>query len=224
MEGRFVSYLRVSTKKQGQSGLGLEAQRAAVHDYLNGGSWELLAEYVEVESGKRDDRPELLKALHRTKITGATLLIAKLDRLSRDAHFLLGLQKAGVRFVAVDMPQANELTVGILALVAQEERKAISQRTKAALAAAKARGVTLGSPKGAAHLRGLGNGQAVARVKEKAQDFAQDLREVVEDIRAAGVSTVRGIAQELDRRAIRPARGEKWQPASVARLLKRIDM
>src|SRR3954471_9889154 len=149
MQGRYVSYLRVSTDRQGRSGLGLEAQRAAVAAYLDGGNWSLLSEFVEVESGKRDtNRPELAKALHLAKITGAVLLIAKLDRLSRDAHFLLGLEKAGVDFVAVDMPAANRLTVGIMAMVADEERRAISARTKAALAAAKARGRQLGGDRG----------------------------------------------------------------------------
>src|SRR5258705_6581027 len=147
--GKFVSYLRVSTKRQGESGLGLEAQRAAVEAFLNGGSWQLVAEHVEVESGKRDDnRPELARAFEACRAYGAKLVIAKLDRLSRDAHFLLGLQKAGVEFVAVDLPQANRLTVGIMALVAEQEREAISQRTKAALAVAKAKVVKLGKPKG----------------------------------------------------------------------------
>jgi DNA invertase Pin-like site-specific DNA recombinase len=121
-----------------------------------------LATYTEVESGKHDDRPELVKAMDHAKLTGSTLLIAKLDRLCRDAHFLLGLQKAGVAFTACDMPHADQFTVGIMALVAQKEREAISQRTKEALAAAKARGVTLGNPNGAAHLRHLGNRSAVA--------------------------------------------------------------
>jgi DNA invertase Pin-like site-specific DNA recombinase len=133
--GKFVSYLRVSTKRQGESGLGLEAQRKAVN-------WQLVKELVEVESGKHDhNRPALHKALEACKVYGATLVIAKLDRLSRDAHFLLGLQKAGVKFVAADMPEANEMVVGIMALVAQAERRMISERTKAALQAAKARGV-----------------------------------------------------------------------------------
>lgn len=148
--GRFVSYLRVSTDKQGKSGLGLEAQRQAVANYLNGGHWELTAEFVEVESGGKADRPELEAAIELCKAYDATLVVAKLDRLARDAHFLLGLQKAGVRFVAADNPGATDLTVGILALVAQQEREAISKRTREALAAAKARGVQLGGFKGRA--------------------------------------------------------------------------
>ena len=115
MGRRFVSYLRVSTMKQGALGLGIEAQRKAVDDYLNGGRWSLIAEFVEVESGKNDARPKLAEALTLCRLHGATLVIAKLDRLSRDAHFLLGLQKAGVRFVAADMPEANETLVGIMA-------------------------------------------------------------------------------------------------------------
>src|SRR4051812_6074538 len=138
--GKFVSYLRVSTAQQGQSGLGLEAQRQAVADYLANTGGNLVETYTEIESGKRNDRPELAKAMHHAKVIGGTLVIAKLDRLSRNAHFLLGLKNAGVEFVACDMPHANRLTVGIMALVAEQERDAISARTKAALAAAKARG------------------------------------------------------------------------------------
>src|SRR3954468_5314792 len=145
--GRFVSYLRVSTDKQGRSGLGLEAQRTAVAGFLNGGRWELVAEFVEIETGKRADRPVLAQALATCRLHRAVLVIAKLDRLARDAHFLLGLEKAGVEFVAADMPHANRLTVGIMALVAEEEARATSARTKAALAAAKARGVRLGNPR-----------------------------------------------------------------------------
>ena len=144
-EGKWISYLRVSTDRQGKSGLGLEAQRASVADYLNGGHWKLIKEFVEVESGKRaDDRPKLEAAFAACRLHGAKLVIAKIDRLSRDAHFLLGLDKAGVDFVAADMPNANRLTVGIMAMVAEEERRMISARTKAALAAAKARGKKLG--------------------------------------------------------------------------------
>lgn len=119
----FVTYLRVSTQRQGQSGLGLEAQQKAVQDYAASCGGAVLAEFVEVESGKRNDRPKLAQAMQRCRLTGAVLLIAKLDRLSRDAHFLIGLEKAGVEFVAADMPHANRLTVGIMALVAQQERE-----------------------------------------------------------------------------------------------------
>jgi DNA invertase Pin-like site-specific DNA recombinase len=145
---KFVSYLRVSTDRQGASGLGLEAQRKAVLDYLNGGRWTLVAEFVETESGAKTDRPKLADALALARAHGAKLVIAKLDRLSRDAHFLLGLQNAGVQFVAADMPEANEMIVGIMAVVAQAERKLISKRTKDALAAAKARGQKLGGFRG----------------------------------------------------------------------------
>ena len=151
MEGaaqRFVAYERVSTKRQGASGLGLdEAQRRAIDDLVASRGAEVIARFTEVESGKRADRPELVTALHLAKVTGATLLIAKLDRLSRNAAFLLTLRDSGVRFVAADMPEANDLTVGIMALVAEQEREAISRRTREALAAARARGVRLGNPK-----------------------------------------------------------------------------
>ncbi|MGO9431632.1 recombinase family protein [Rhodoblastus sp.] len=138
----YVGYYRVSTEKQGGSGLGLDAQQTAVEAFIasRGADGKLVASFVEVESGKRsDNRPELTRAMEHARLTGSTLLIAKLDRLSRDAHFLLGLQKAGVRFVAADMPEANELVVGIMAVIAQAERKMISTRTKAALAEARKR-------------------------------------------------------------------------------------
>lgn len=128
--GNFVAYYRVSTDRQGKSGLGLEAQQKAVEDYLNGGSWRLVASFTEVESGRNNGRPELTKALAACRVHNATLVIAKLDRLSRNARFLLELQEAGVRFVAVDMPHADNFTVGVLALVAQKEAEMISQRTR----------------------------------------------------------------------------------------------
>lgn len=221
--GKFISYLRVSTDKQGRNGLGMEAQRKSVEDYLDGGSWELLEEYVEVESGKRDTRPELRKALHHAKVTGATLVIAKLDRLSRNARFLLELQEAGTKFVCADMPDANNLTIGILALVAQQEREATSRRTKEALAAAKARGVKLGNPNGAKHLREYGNAAGVAAIKAKAAARAEDLRPVVAAIRAAGVASNKGLARELNRRGVLTPRGGHWHPTSVARLLERLQ-
>src|SRR4051794_18243920 len=146
--GTFVAYYRVSTAKQGASGLGLEAQKTAVRDYLNGGSWRLAAEFTEIESGKRDDRPELQKAISACRLYGARLVIAKLDRLSRDLHFLTGLERAGIQFVATDMPEANEMVVHMMAVIAQAERKMISARTKAALKAAKARGTVMGGFRG----------------------------------------------------------------------------
>ena len=139
--GKFVAYFRVSTDKQGKSGLGLEAQRKAVEDYLNGGTWSLVGKFTEIESGKRNERPELVKALAVCKRQKAKLVIAKLDRLSRNLAFIATLMDSGVEFVAVDNPHANKLTVHILAAVAQHEREMIAQRTKDAVQAAKARGV-----------------------------------------------------------------------------------
>src|SRR5215204_1797347 len=192
--GRFISYLRVSTAKQGASGLGLEAQRKAVEDFLNGGRWQLVAEVVEVESGKRDDnRPKLQTALALCRLHNATLIIAKLDRLSRDAHFLLGLQKelqrAGLRFIAADMPEANELTIGIMAVVAQAERKMISERTKAAFAAAKARGVKFGTP-GNLKNQDIGAMRGRATKTRAARARANDLKPHIEELRAEGATTL----------------------------------
>jgi len=218
-EGRFIAYYRVSTARQGRSGLGLEAQQRAVMDYLNGGRWKLAGEYTEVESGKRTDRPELAKAIGACRRHKATLVIAKLDRLSRDAHFLLGLQKAGVEFVAADMPTANRLTVGIMALVAEEERRMISKRTKEALAAARRRGVKLGSP---APERGAAVGlprAAVAR-KRKAADFASSVLPAIKELRATGLS-LRSIAKELTDKGIASPRGGSWGPQMVANVLAR---
>jgi DNA invertase Pin-like site-specific DNA recombinase len=139
-----VAYERVSTARQGASGLGLKALRKVIEHFAASRGADVQARFTEVESGRKANRPELLKALHLAKVTGATLVIAKLDRLSRNAAFLLALRDSGVRFVAVDMPEANDLTVGIMALVAQAERETISRRTKEALAVAKARGVKRG--------------------------------------------------------------------------------
>lgn len=222
MAGKFVSYLRVSTKRQGDSGLGLEAQQKAILDFMNGGAWELVGEFVEVESGKRqDNRPKLQEALQLAKATGARLLIAKLDRLSRNAAFLLSLRDAGVDFVCVDNPQATPLTIGILAVVAQDERERISARTKAALAAAKARGVRLGCPNGAAHLKGRGNVEAVAAIRQSAQDRAEGLREIVAGLWSEGMS-LHTLADLLNTRGILTPRGKQWHPASAGRLVKRL--
>ena len=216
--GAFVSYLRVSTERQGRSGLGLEAQRRAVAEFLAGRSWRHVAELVEVESGSREARPRLSEALALCRLHNATLLIAKLDRLSRDAAFLLNLQKAGVRFVAADMPEANELVVGIMAVVAQAERKMISARTKAALAAAKARGVQLGKPE---NLSNQGTGQARGRERQaaRAKARADDLDAVIADARAAGATSLREIAAVLNERGVPAARGGMWLAAQVRRVV-----
>jgi DNA invertase Pin-like site-specific DNA recombinase len=139
--GKFVAYYRVSTARQGRSGLGLEAQQSAVREHLNGGRWKLIAEITEIETGKRVDRPKLAEALKLCRVHGGTLIIAKLDRLARNVAFISTLMESGVDFEAVDFPQANRLTIHIMAAVAEHEAKAISERTKAALAAAKRRGV-----------------------------------------------------------------------------------
>jgi DNA invertase Pin-like site-specific DNA recombinase len=221
--GKFVSYLRVSTDKQGASGLGLEAQRAAVNTYLNGGDWTLLGEFVEVESGKNSDRPKLREALEYAEDTGATLLIAKLDRLSRNVHFLSGLLERGVDFVACDMPSANKLTVHIMAAMAEHEREAISERTRVALKAAKERGTKLGNPNGAAALRGLGNGAAVEALKAGADAHAQKVHRRIQRIKDEGVLSLKGIAERLNAQNVLTARGGKWHPTTVANLLRRVE-
>lgn len=221
---RLVAYHRVSTARQGRSGLGLEAQKTAIDGLVRDRDAIVVATFTEIESGKRTDRPELQKALHLAKVTGATLAIAKLDRLSRNAAFLLTLQGSGVRFLAADMPEANDLTVGIMALVAQQEREAIARRTREALAAAKARGTRLGNPNGAAALRRAGdNGAALrATVSANADQYATELQPVFDDIRAAGHTTLRAIAAELDARGILTRRGGRWHVSNVRNVLQRL--
>lgn len=220
-----VAYYRVSTAAQGRSGLGLEAQREAVRRFCERKDCELLGEYVEIESGTRNDRPELTKALHHAKVTDATVVIAKLDRLSRNAAFLLQLQDSGVEFIATDMPEACRLTVGILALVAQQEREAISARTKAALQAAKARGVRLGNPNGAAALKraARGNQAALATIRGRADRHASEIAPIIADLRTEGRQSLREIASALNERHIRTPRGGKWHAMSVRNLLARIE-
>ena len=216
-EGRFIAYYRVSTVKQGRSGLGLEAQQSAVRSYLNGGNWTLVEEHTEVESGKNNERPALRAALAACKLTGATLVIAKLDRLARDAHFLLGLGKAGVEFVAVDLPLANRLTIGIMALVAEEEARAISARTRAALAAAKARGVSLGGWRGGPV---VDQRRGVEAVRREADAFAATVGPMVAGLRKEGLS-LRQIADTLAAKGVRTARGGEWTAAAVRAVLLR---
>lgn len=222
---KFVAYERFSTARQGRLGLGLEAQRKAIDDFAASRGADVLARFTEVESGRKNDRPELVKALTLAKLTGATLVIAKLDRLSRNAAFLLTLRDSGVRFLACDMSEANDLTVGIMALVAQQEREAISRRTKEALAAAKARGVKLGNPNGAAALRRAGKGGAALRaaVARNADDLAEGLAPVIDGLRSDGVTTLRGIADALNERGMLTRRGGRWQVSNVRNLVHRIE-
>jgi DNA invertase Pin-like site-specific DNA recombinase len=218
-----VAYLRVSTEKQGRSGLGLESQRASVRDFLAIGSWPLVAEFVEVESGRKNDRPQLEKALAECRVHQAALVVAKLDRLSRDAHFLLGLAKSRVEFIAVDMPSANTLTVGILALVAQEEARLISIRTKDALKAAKARGVKLGRPNLTPEGRSLGARRSAAIRSEHAQQRVNDLTPRVVALREQGLKSLAEIADSLNASDVRTPRGGQWSRAQVKRLIDQID-
>jgi DNA invertase Pin-like site-specific DNA recombinase len=217
----FVTYVRVSTARQGRSGLGLEAQQAAVADYLAAHNGLELASFREVESGKHNDRPQLAAALKRCRQTRASLLVAKLDRLSRNAAFLLSLRDSGVRFICADMPDANELTIGVLAAVAQHEREAISARTTAALQAARRRGVRLGNPRLAkvaprSPEDALHASLAAAKV---AKARAEELRDVVADARQQGAVTLRQLADHLNGLGIATARGGTWAAASVQRLL-----
>lgn len=222
--GKFVSYLRVSTDKQGKSGLGLEAQQKAITDYLNGGKWELIKEFVEVESGKKDNRQELIKALNHCQITGATLLIAKLDRLSRDLNFISNLMKSGIEFVICDMPFANRFTIHILASVAEYEAEMISKRTKTALQALKARGVKLGTPANL-NIAAIAKGQplGVEAIKANADDFATKILPMITELKEQGMS-LNGIARELNARMILTARGQEgtWTAQSVKNVLSRV--
>jgi DNA invertase Pin-like site-specific DNA recombinase len=216
MTGKFVAYYRVSTDKQGLSGLGMDAQKQAVANYLNGGRWELLAEFAEVESGKRNDRQELAKALALCREESATLLIAKLDRLARNAAFLLNLRDSGVNFVATDMPHADRFTIGIMALVAEKERDMISQRTRDGLAAARRRGTRLGNPRPAAAVRSA----ARANVK-RADAYAGDLVPVIDQIKRAHVTSLREIARCLNARGFETPNGRAFAAQSVKNIIER---
>jgi DNA invertase Pin-like site-specific DNA recombinase len=216
-QGKFVAYFRVSTDRQGRSGLGLDAQRKSVLDYLDGGRWELVAEFTEVESGRRNDRPELDKALAACKRNKAKLVIAKLDRLSRNLAFIATLMDSGVEFVAVDNPHANKLTIHILAAVAQHEREIISARTSAALEAAKARGKRLGNPKLSEARR-----HAARARREKADRHSANILPLIREIQNTGVKSLRGIARALAARGVRTARGGAWTAVQVSDILGRL--
>jgi len=210
----FIAYLRVSTARQGESGLG-DGQRAAVEAFARQHGGTIVGSHVEVESGRKSDRPELAKALAAARKAKATLLIAKLDRLARNVAFIANLMDAGVDFVACDQPFASRLTLHILAAVAEDEARRISERTKAALKAAKARGIKLGSPIAA---------ETAAKARAARSSYAAKAnattRAVIVDIQRAGVSTLTAIARTLEARGVRTPSGcSTWQPVQVSRLL-----
>jgi DNA invertase Pin-like site-specific DNA recombinase len=214
-----VAYYRVSTAKQRASGLGLEAQQEAVRGYLKGSRWSIVDEVTEIESGKNNDRPALANALALCRVHSATLIIAKLDRLARNVHFVSGLMESGVEFTAVDFPQANKLTIHILAAVAEHEAMLISQRTRAALAASKARGTVLGNPtlQIASHARTGAKASAVVR-GAKAKKRVADLLPMIRSIQGNGATTLRQIAIAMDGQGIPSPGGGSWHPNTVRRI------
>lgn len=224
---KIVAYYRVSTSKQGDSGLGLEGQEAAVTAYAAMTGGRILKRYTEVESGKRKDRPELAKALGHAKRAGATLVIAKLDRLARNVAFVANLMESGVDFVACDQPFANRLTIHILAAVAEDEAKRISDRTKAALAAYKARGGVLGAarpnhPGLTEAARRKGRAVAAKAVSEAAAGAYADLAPMMRELRADGLSA-RAIAERLNAEGHTTRRGKPWSHVQVMRVLARFS-
>lgn len=226
MDGRFVVYYRVSTDKQGRSGLGLEAQRTTVMNYLNGGNHEIVGEYTEIESGGKDNRPELSKALLDCRLKNARLIVAKLDRLSRDLGFITTLQKSDVRFTVAEMPDATELTIHIYAAMAQHERKLISQRTKDALARAKANGMKLGNPclQRGERIPGSHVPEHINATRiEKANSFASNMAKIIKEMNQSGGMSLREIAEQLNSAGYQTARKKAWHATSVKRILERAD-
>jgi DNA invertase Pin-like site-specific DNA recombinase len=224
-----VAYFRVSTRQQGESGLGLEGQAAAVEAFARQAGRPIMGRYLEVESGKRCDRPELARALAHARRSKATLVVAKLDRLARNVAFMAALLESKVDFVACDNPHANKLTIHLLAAVAEHEAEMISQRTKAALAAAKARGVPLGSTRPGhwdgredARLAGLEKGRAASAAvrSQRAREAYADLQPIMAELRAGGAS-LQAIADKLNTDGHTTRRGAAWNAMQVARVLDR---
>jgi DNA invertase Pin-like site-specific DNA recombinase len=214
---RFVAYLRVSTEKQGEQGHGISAQRQAIQNYLVANNGELLDEYVEVESGKKNDRPELKKAINRCKTSRSTLIIAKLDRLSRNMAFIANLMDAGIDFIACDNPFANKLTIHILAAIAEHEREMISRRTREALAAAKAKGVQLGGYRGTTLTDKIRQDSLESRWT-KSKEYSANVIPMIREQLKAGYS-LNATARILNQQRIVTVRGGKWTAKSVSRVV-----
>lgn len=208
MEASYILYFRVSTARQGASGLGLDAQRVASENYARSTGGTVLHEFVEVESGKRSHRPELKAALEMCRVSGATLLIAKLDRLARNVHFLSGLMQSGVRFVAADMPNADRFMLHVYAAMAEEEGRRISERTRAALASAKARGVQLGAT--AVKLAEIN--------RDCADSFASKVGPLIKGWIERESMTYRAVAARLNKMKVVSARGGQWHATTVHRV------
>jgi DNA invertase Pin-like site-specific DNA recombinase len=219
--GKFVAYYRVSTRKQGKSGLGLEAQQDAVRNHLNGGRWKMVAEFTETESGKRKDRPQLLAALALCRLHNATLIIAKLDRLARNVNFISNLMETSVEFVAVDMPTASRFALHIMAAVAEQEAIMIADRTKKALATAKAKGTQLGRRDDKIATYAIAGAKASAMQRSaKAAKRTTDLLPRIRHYQTEGATTLRQIADRLNGEGIPTARGGEWSAVQVRRVMQ----
>ena len=216
-----VHYYRVSTERQGRSGLGLEAQQIAVSEYLKVSGGTLLAQYTEIESGRRRDRPQLQAALELCRRGKASLVIAKLDRLARNVAFVSSLLESRVRFVAVDMPEADVTFLQMAAVFGEWEARKISERTKAALGAAKARGALLGwaAPARQENQRHASR-KGAAALQDQAAQFAANTRPIIECIQRAGIGTLSGVAEALNSRGVRTQRGGQWHASTVRNLLR----
>ena len=213
MKTRYVAYLRVSTKMQGLDGLGIAAQTDAVRSFVEIHGGEIVGQFAETESGAKDDRPQLLAALTMCRKAKAVLLVARLDRLSRDAAFLLSLRKSDVEFRCVDMPECDRFTVSLFAVLAERERDLIASRTRLALQAAKRRGVRLGTKTPERQVRLMNIGARRAR-----EQFANKVRPIVEEIKETGIKTWAGVAEALNRRGISTRQGTRWYGSTVKAL------